>query len=99
MSAMPDPTGPRRTLERWASFTPWFVIAYFALQLCLRLLLASPLEVDDAEMVGQIDWALGYPNSHPPLYHWIVRLSYDLFHSWPAATAFPKYALLAAAYL
>jgi len=86
-------------MEKWAALTPWLVICYFGVQLCVRLVIASPLEVDDAEMVGQIDWALGYPNSHPPLYHWLVRLCYDLFHSWPAATAFPKYALLAVAYL
>ena len=86
-------------LERWASLTPWLLICYFAVQLCVRLLIASPLEVDDAEMVGQIDWALGYSKSHPPLYHWLVRICYDLFHSWPAATAFPKYALQATAYI
>jgi 4-amino-4-deoxy-L-arabinose transferase-like glycosyltransferase len=86
-------------LEKWASLTPWLVFCYFAVQLCVRLVVASPLEVDDAEMVGQIHWALGYSKSHPPLYHWLVRICYDLFHSWPAATAFPKYALQAAAYL
>jgi lipopolysaccharide core galacturonosyltransferase RgtB len=86
-------------LEKWAALTPWLVVCYFAVQFCVRLVIGSPLEVDDAEMVGQIDWALGYPNSHPPLYHWLVRICYDLFHSWPAATALPKYALLAVAYL
>jgi lipopolysaccharide core galacturonosyltransferase RgtB len=97
--AMAAGQSSRHCLEKWAALTPWLVICYFVVQLCVRLVIASPLEVDDAEMVGQIDWALGYPNSHPPLYHWLVRICYDLFHSWPAATAFPKYALLAVAYL
>jgi 4-amino-4-deoxy-L-arabinose transferase-like glycosyltransferase len=92
-------TSSGRCLEKWAALTPWLVICYFAVQLCVRVVIGSPLEVDDAEMVGQIDWALGYPNSHPPLYHWLVRICYDFFHSRPAATALPKYALMAAAYV
>ena len=86
-------------LERWAAFAPLAIILYFAVQLALRLWLSPNLEVDDAEMVAQIDWAWGYPNSHPPLYHWLVRLCHDLFGNWVAATSVPKYALLAAGYL
>ena len=78
---------------------PWIIIIYFSIQLCIRLLISSNLEVDDSEMVGQIHWALGYSNSHPPLYHWIVRICYDLFGYWPAATAVPKCLLLTVAFL
>ena len=86
-------------LERWAVYTPLVIIIYFAVQLAVRLWLSPNLEVDDAEMVGQIHWAWGYSNSHPPLYHWLVRLGRDLFGNWVAATSVPKYALLAAGYL
>jgi 4-amino-4-deoxy-L-arabinose transferase-like glycosyltransferase len=83
----------------WAARAPWVIVGYFAIQLCVRLLISPNLEVDDAEMVGQIGWALGYPNSHPPLFHWIVRLCHDVFGYWPAATAIPKYALLTVTFL
>ncbi len=86
-------------LERWAAYTPLAIIIYFALQFAVRLWLSPNLEVDDAEMVGQIHWAWGYPNSHPPLYHWLVRLFHDLCGNWVAATSAPKYALLAAGYV
>lgn len=88
-----------RTVEAIARFTPVAILIYFALQLAIRLCLSSNLEVDDAEMVGQIHWAWGYPNSHPPLYHWIVRLCYEAFGDWAAATAVPKFGLLALGYL
>ena len=86
-------------LERWAAYTPLAIITYFAIQLAVRLWLSPNLEVDDAEMVGQIHWAWGYSNSHPPLYHWLVRLCHDLFGDWVAATSVPKFVLLAAGYL
>ena len=87
------------SLENWAARAPLVIVAYFAIQLCVRLVISSNLEVDDAEMVGQIGWALGYPNSHAPLYHWIVRICYDLFGYWPAATVVPKYTLLTIGFL
>src|SRR5919204_6916783 len=87
------------SLENWAARAPWVIVAYFAIQLCVRLVISSNLEVDDAEMVGQIGWALSYPNSHAPLYHWIVRICYDLFGYWSAATVVPKYTLLTIAFL
>ena len=86
-------------LESWAAWAPLVIGIYFALQLAVRLWLSSNLEVDDAEMVGQIHWAWGYANSHPPLYHWLVRLCHDLFGNWVAATSVPKYVLLALGYL
>ena len=91
--------GAGESALRWATYTPLFIVGYFAVQLLVRLCLSSNLEVDDAEMVGQIHWAWGYANSHPPLYHWIVRLCHDAFGYWPAATAVPKFALLALGYL
>ncbi len=78
---------------------PWCVAGYYLVQLGVRLAISSNLEVDDAEMVGQIGWAWGYPNSHPPLFHWLVRLAHDLSGSWVVATAGLKYLLLAAALL
>ena len=86
-------------LEQHSRWAPWVIVGYFVVQLIVRLLISSKLEVDDAEMVGQVYWALGYPNSHPPLYHWVVRVCYEIFHYWPAATVVPRYALLAATYL
>lgn len=87
-------------VERWAALTPLAIIVYFAVQFAIRLWLSPNLEVDDAEMVGQTHWAWGYANSHPPLYHWLVRLCHDAFGGdWVAATSAPKYALLAAGYL
>ena len=85
-------------LESWAAWAPLAIGIYFALQLAVRLWLSPNLEVDDAEMVGQTHWAWGYANSHPPLYHWLVRLCHDLFGNWVAATSVPKYALLALGY-
>ena len=61
-----------RLSRRWSSSSTSRV------QLAGRLWLSPNLEVDDAEMVGQIHWAWGYSNSHPPLYHWLVRLAHDL---------------------
>jgi 4-amino-4-deoxy-L-arabinose transferase-like glycosyltransferase len=87
------------SLEKWAVRAPSLIVTYFAIQLCVRLLISSNREVDDTEMVGQINWALGYSNSHAPLYHWIVRICYDLFGYWPAATVVPKYVLLATTFL
>lgn len=88
------------SLDMTAWVAPLTIIVYFAVQLAVRLWLSPNLEVDDAEMVGQIHWAWGYSNSHPPLYHWLVRLCHDLFGgNWVAATSVPKYALLALGYL
>ena len=95
----PNERGEGAALHWWAKYTPLVVLGYFAVQLLVRLWLSSNLELDDAEMVGQIHWAWGYANSHPPLYHWIVRLCHDAFGYWPAATAVPKFALLAIGYL
>lgn len=92
-------TNSAQRLEIIAAWTPWLIVAYFAIQLGVRLVISPNLEVDDAEMVGQIAWAWGYSHSHPPLFHWLVRICHELFGSWLAATAIPKYALLASAYL
>lgn len=90
---------PSRRLAKISACTPLLILFYFALQLAVRLSLSPNLEVDDAEMVGQIGWAWGYPNSHPPVFHWLVRLCHEAFENWPAATAVPKFALLALGYL
>ena len=87
------------TLERWTAWTPFVILLYFAVQIAVRIWLSPNLEVDDAEMVDSIHWAWGYRNSHPPLFHWIVRLCHELLGSWPAVAAVSKFGLLAAAYL
>lgn len=98
--AEPVPGGHSASrLERWAAHTPLAIVVFFAVQFAVRLFLPPVLEVDDAEMVNQLSWAWGYSNSHPPLYHWIVRLLYELSGSHVAANAGTKYALLAAGYL
>src|SRR5512139_3397789 len=90
---------PASRLERWAAHMPLAIVVFFGLQFVIRLFLPPVLEVDDAEMVNQLHWAWGYSNSHPPLYHWLVRLLHDLPGSHVAANAGAKYGLLAAGYL
>ena len=86
-------------LERWAGYAPWFILLYFALQIAVRISISANLEMDEAEMVDAIGWGWGYRNSHPPLFHWIMRLCHDLIGYWPAVSAVSRFGLLAAAYL
>jgi 4-amino-4-deoxy-L-arabinose transferase-like glycosyltransferase len=86
-------------MERWAGYAPWFILLYFALQIAVRISISANLEMDEAEMVDAIGWAWGYRNSHPPLFHWIMRLCHDLIGYWPAVSAVSRFGILAAAYL
>jgi 4-amino-4-deoxy-L-arabinose transferase-like glycosyltransferase len=74
-------------------------VIYFAVQFGIRFFISTNLERDDAEMVGQLGWAWRYARSHPPLFHWVVRLCHDLSGSWVVATSLPKYALLTIGFL
>ncbi len=87
-------------LDRLASHAPAAICAYFVCQLIIRVgLLPHNLEVDDAELPAQAYWALGYANSHPPLFSWIVRVCHDLLGDWAAALASAKYGLLCLGFL
>ncbi len=64
------------------------------------LTLSANLETDEAQFVGQTYLALGYGNSHPPLYNWLVAGALALTGGyWPAALALLKNILLAGTYL
>jgi 4-amino-4-deoxy-L-arabinose transferase-like glycosyltransferase len=88
-----------RQLEGAARFTPFLILIYFAIQFVIRVAFSGNLETDEAEFVGQTYLALGYGNSHPPLYNWLVRGALELTGSWPAAVALVKNLLLIGTYL
>ncbi|MFP3920787.1 MAG: glycosyltransferase family 39 protein, partial [Dichotomicrobium sp.] len=92
---------PARALdvETIARYTVWIILAYFVAQLAIRLGLSGNLETDEAQFVGQTDFAFGYGNSHPPVYNWLVGGALYLTGSWPAAVALIKNAFLAGTYL
>ena len=53
-----------------------------------------------SQFVGQTHLALGYGNSHPPLYNWLITGALALTGGyWPAAVALVKNLLLAGTYL
>ena len=89
-----DPAGAR--LERVARYTPAAIIGYCAAALAVRLLLSSNLEADESLFVGNVDWALGYGNSQPPLYNWLAISLLSVVRYWPAI-ALLKFGSLCAA--
>lgn len=92
---------PARALdvETIARYTVWIIFAYFAAQLAIRVGLSGNLETDEAQFVGNTDLALGYGNSHPPLYNWLVAGALWITGSWAGAVAIVKTAFLAGTYL
>jgi hypothetical protein len=87
-------------LERVARWTPLFILLYFTAQFCIRVGFSANLETDEAQFVGHTEFALGYGNSHPPLYNWLVAGALALTGgTWPAALALVKNLLLAGTYL
>jgi 4-amino-4-deoxy-L-arabinose transferase-like glycosyltransferase len=87
-------------LERLARWTPLLILAYFAAQFLIRIAFSANLETDEAQFVGHTAFALGYGNSHPPLYNWMVAAALWLTGGyWPAALALVKNLLLAGTYL
>jgi len=92
---------PARALdvETIARYTVWIILAYFTVQLAIRVGLSGNLETDEAQFVGHTHFALGYGNSHPPLYNWLVGAALYITGSWAAAVALVKTASLAGTYL
>jgi 4-amino-4-deoxy-L-arabinose transferase-like glycosyltransferase len=89
-----------RQLDDVARWTPYIILGYFALQFAIRAGLSGNLETDEAQFVGKTYLALGYGNSHPPLYNWLVAGALTLTGGhWPAAMALLKNLLLAGTYL
>jgi len=89
----------KAVLSQAAAWTPWLILGYFAVHFLIRLALSSNLETDEAELVGQTAFALGYGNGHPPLYNWLVAAMLALTGYWPAAVASVKAILLAGSFL
>jgi hypothetical protein len=91
---------PDTQLERAARWTPLLILLYFAAQFTIRIAFSANLETDEAQFVGHTAFALGYGNSHPPLYNWLVAGALALTNGyWPAALALVKNLLLAGTYL
>jgi len=87
-------------LERLARWTPLFILVYFTAQFLIRVGFSSNLEIDESQFVGQTQLALGYGDSHPPLYNWLITGALALTGGyWPAAVALVKNVLLAGTYL
>lgn len=89
-----------RQLEDVARWTPLVILLYFTAQFLIRVALSGNLETDEAQFVGHTHLALGYGNSHPPLYNWLLAGALAVTGgAWPAAVALVKNLLLAGAYL
>lgn len=87
-------------LERLARWTPLFILGYFSAQFLIRVGFSGNLEIDESQFVGQTQLALGYGDSHPPLYNWLIRGALTLTGGyWPAAVALVRNVLLAGTYV
>src|SRR4051812_13726513 len=91
-------TGSPSRVDAFAGFVPRAIVIYFTFQLAVRLMLSSNLEIDESSFVGAVDWKLGYGDSQPPLYNWLVILFVGVFRYWPAI-AILKYVLLGTTFL
>ncbi len=92
--------GVETSWERLCSYTPYIVLAYFALHFLTRIVLSTNLEVDEAQFVGDTGFQLLYGNSHPPLYNWLVRIVLELTNwHWHVAIPLLKAAILGSTYL
>ncbi len=86
-------------LESWCARLPLLIIAYFIVQAAIRIAISGNLEIDEAEVASRSGFHLGYGNSHPPLFEWIVFVLRNASGSWPFAFAVTKFGLLAATFL
>lgn len=90
----------RARVEQWAGLVPYGIVGYFLVQALLRIAISGNLEIDEAEIAARHGvLALGYGNSNPPLYDWVVISLWKVTGSWPVALALAKNGLLASAYL
>lgn len=89
-----------RWIEAWERRAPWLILGYVVALALLRLWLSPYLEVDEAHFVGQTDLRLTYPNSHPPLYNWLIRAALEITGwRWALAAVLVKFSLLGAFHL
>ena len=85
---------------RVAAWTPALILVYFAAHALFRAGISPYLERDEAEFIGQTGFRLGFENSHPPLYNWLLTLALVLTAGkWASALAIVKNGLLAGTYL
>ena len=88
------------SLDKVCRYTPFVILAYFAVHYLLRVIFSTNLEVDEAQFVGSVDLQLLYGNSHPPLYNWLVRLFLEVTGwNWHIALPLLKNMLLAGTYI
>lgn len=86
-------------LERRPYFVFALLVAYFAFNVALRLLLPASLELDEAEQMLVSQWlALGY-NSQPPLYNWLQYGLNSVLGPSVLSLALLKNGMLLAAYV
>lgn len=77
----------------------WAVIAYFAAQLLLRVMVSDALEIDESEQVlWSQSWAWGY-GKQPPLYTWMQALVFTTVGVSVFGLALLKNLMLAATFL
>ncbi|HMF68685.1 MAG TPA: glycosyltransferase family 39 protein, partial [Phyllobacterium sp.] len=87
--------GPAINWSNLARRAPRAIVLYILVILVLRLFLSRFMEIDEAQFVGEVDFAWNYGNSHPPLYNWLVRLALELTGwNWVLAVALVRLSLL-----
>ncbi len=87
--------GPAIDWSKLARNAPRAIILYILAVLVLRLFLSRFMEIDEAQFVGEVNFAWNYGNSHPPLYNWLVRLALELTAwNWVLAVALVRLSLL-----
>ena len=76
------------------------MLGFFAVQVLIRLIMSGNLEVDEAQFVGATGFRLGFGNSHPPLYNWLITLVYIATGgSWVASVSLVKNLFLAGTFI
>lgn len=87
--------GPAIDWTSLARRAPSAIVIYCTAVFILRLCLSRFMEIDEAQFVGNVEFAWNYGNSHPPLYNWLVRLALELtLWNWVFAVALVRLSLL-----
>ncbi|PSH64382.1 hypothetical protein CU102_22125 [Phyllobacterium brassicacearum] len=87
--------GPAINWSFLARRAPFAIIVYISVLFALRLGLSPFMEIDEAQFVGEVGFALNYGNSHPPLYNWLVRLALEVTRwHWVPSVALVRLSLL-----